>query len=416
MKDAYSFDADEVAAAKSYEIAKKAYMRIFRRLGLKFRAVEADTGSIGGNFSHEFMVLAETGEDTIVFCAECSFASNIERAGISHTCRPDMRVCPEPEKVPTPNAHTVDEVSTLLGLPSSSVVKTLIYLADGAPIAVLVRGDRELNEAKLRNFLDASEVALAPGGLVEELTKAPLGFAGPMNLDIPVYADNELMNGCDYVTGANSPDEHILHVSLDRDVKITAYADLRNIAPDDQCPRCGGSIDFKRGIEVGHIFMLGKKYSEPMGASFLGSGGRETPFVMGCYGIGISRIAAAAIEQNFDDDGILFPPSISPADCILINLDPKNPQVTETAENIYRLLEEKNVTVLYDDREERPGIKFKDADLLGMPIQLIIGRRGLERGVVEYKNRKTGEKGELKLATLGEEYLALVKKVAASWE
>lgn len=416
MKDAYSFDIDERHATESYELMKAAYLRIFGRLCLKFRPVEADTGSIGGSFSHEFMVLADTGEDTIVFCNDCDFAANVERAGINSDSEKIPHHCDNPVTVSTPGIHTVEQVSKFLGIPKTSIIKTIIYTVGCRNIAVLVRGDREVNEAKLRNFLGAAETTLANAETVADVTGAPVGFAGPINIDIPIYADNELQYGTDYVTGANSADSHMMHVDLERDATITSYADLRNIEQDDQCPQCGGKLTFKRGIEVGHIFMLGEKYSRPMDASFLNADGCEHTFVMGCYGIGISRIAAAAIEQNHDEKGIIFPPSISPADCLLINLDPRNARVTEAANHVYEQLRRAGADILFDDRDERPGIKFNDADLLGIPIQLIVGKRGLERGIVEYKNRKTGVKGEISLNELVRQYLYLYQNVRLDWE
>lgn len=416
MKDAYSFDVDEQAARQSYEVIKKAYMRIFSRLGLKFRAVEADTGSIGGNFSHEFMVLADAGEDTIAFCDACSFASNIERAEIKHETMVGREHSPLPEKVPTPHAHTVDQVSTFLDVAPSSVIKTMIYLADGSPVAVLVRGDREVNESKLKKFLNLEELSLADAATVEHVTGSAVGYAGPIGLNIPVYADQELEGGCEYITGANSQGFHMRHVDIARDVNVTAFADLRTIAAGDCCPRCGASISFRRGIEVGHIFMLGQKYSGPMHAVFLNAEGEEQTAVMGCYGIGISRIAAAAIEQNHDDNGIIFPPAIAPADCVLLNLDPRSPEVSAVADKLYERLRSLGFSVLYDDRDERPGVKFKDADLLGIPVQLILGKKSLNRNRIEFKVRSDGNKGEFPLDNFFTSFEDLMNEVKRQWE
>lgn len=416
MKDAYSFDADNAGAETSYKLMYDAYSRIFKRLGLRFRPVEADTGSIGGNFSHEFMVLADTGEDTIAFCHDCDFAANVERAEVSWHGTVRQEACPAHEQVSTPDAHTVDEVTSMLGVTADRLVKTMLFVVDGDPVAVLVRGDREVNDIKLKNLLKAQDVMLADAATVERLTCAPVGFAGPVGLDVPVYADLELQGATDYVTGANAADAHLLHVDLERDAQITAWADLRTITPEDVCPRCGGTITLTRGIEVGHVFMLGLKYSESMHAAFLDEQGKEQLMIMGCYGIGVSRVAASAIEQNHDENGIVFPPPMAPFDCILLNLDPKDAAVTARAEEIYAMLRESGLDVLLDDREERPGVKFKDADLLGIPMQLILGGKGLARGVLECKDRRTGKKGELPLEDLAHSFADWAASVRQGWE
>lgn len=395
MKDAYSFDADIPGAEESYKLMFDAYMRVFTRLGLSFRAVEADTGSIGGNFSHEFMVLADTGEDTIAVCGECDYAANIERAEVVHNGLPCTDACPDVQKVSTPGAHTVRDVAAMLKVPESKLVKTMLFNVDGETVAVLVRGDREANESKIKKMLKAVNVELASQPAVEALTQAPLGFAGPVGLKMPIYADNELLAGTNYVTGANEGDAHLVHVDLRRDANITAWGDLRNITTEDPCPRCGGPISLVRGIEVGHVFMLGIKYSEPMHAFFLDENGKEKCMVSGCYGIGISRVAAAAIEQNHDERGIVFPPEISPYSCMLINLDPRDATVSRFVDELYHSLQAIGEEVLLDDRQERPGVKFNDADLLGFPMQIIVGSRGLSRGIVECKDRRSGEKKEI---------------------
>lgn len=416
MKDAYSFDADLAGAEKSYKAMHAAYKRVFERLGLRFRAVEADTGSIGGNFSHEFMVLADTGEDTIAFCHDCDYAANVERAEVVWKGSPANHDCPPLEKVATPDAHSVEQVAALLKAPASSVVKTMLFTVDGKSVAVLVRGDRAVNDIKLKNLLKAEVVELAGAAQVEAVTRAPLGFAGPVGLDIPIYADLELQGGTDYVTGANAADAHYRHTDLRRDAKVTAWADLRAITPEDACPRCGGRIELTRGIEVGHIFMLGLKYSQAMHAAFLDENGREQLMIMGCYGIGVSRVAAAAIEQNHDENGIVFPPPLAPFACILLNLDPRSAEVNAKAEEIYAMLMEMGVDVLLDDREERPGVKFKDADLLGVPMQLVVGGKGLARGIVECKDRRSGEKGELAVDKLAAQFTAWAAAVRQGWE
>ena len=320
-----------------------------------------------------------------------------------------------PDRVATPGAHTVLEVSALLGVPPEQVVKTMLYVADGRVVAVLVRGDREVNEIKLRKLLGAQNVALADASLVESLTRAPVGFAGPVGLEAPIYADAELQGSTDYVTGANAADAHLRHVDLMRDAAVEAWADLRNIAATDVCPRCGGDIELTRGIEVGHIFMLGLRYSEAMRAVFLDENGTENPMIMGCYGIGISRVAAAAIEQNHDAHGIVFPPPVAPFDCILLNLDPADAEVTRQAEKIYARLLENGVDVLLDDRNERPGVKFKDADLLGIPMQIILGARGLARGIVECKDRRSAAKEAFSIDAFEGDFLKWAGSVREGW-
>ncbi len=415
MKDAYSFDASKEGAEDSYKRMFNAYQRIFSRLGLKFRPVEADTGSIGGNFSHEFMVLADTGEDTIVFCHDCDFAANVERADIAWKEPLNVPDCPPYEEVATPATHSADAVAKLLQVPLTNIVKTMIYVADGKPVAVLVRGDREVNEIKVKHLLGVTDVDLASAEVVTKVTQAPVGFAGPVNLSIPVYADNELRGGNDYVTGANKGDAHFLHVDLRRDVTVVQWSDLRAIAEDDVCPRCGGQISLTRGIEVGHVFMLGLKYSESMRATFLDEQGKEQFMIMGCYGIGVSRVAAAALEQNNDDGGAVFPPPLAPMDCILLNLDPKNDKVSQKVEEIYQFLLGNGADTLLDDRDERPGVKFKDADLLGIPLQLVIGGKSLDKGIVEAKDRRTGEKTELPLANFAAAFQEWRARVYEGW-
>ena len=303
----------------------------------------------------------------------------------------------------------------MLGISPKELVKTMLFSVDGETVAVLVRGDREVNPVKLKNLLKAQEVELANSAAVEALTQAPLGFAGPVGLRLPIYADLELQGATNYVTGANKGDTHLVHVDLNRDASITAWADLREVIEGDVCPRCGGRLTLTRGIEVGHIFMLGLKYSSSMHAAFLDENGKEKLMIMGCYGIGVSRVAAAAIEQNHDDGGIVFPPPVAPFDCILLNLDPRDGKVTAEAEALYAILEKRGVDTLLDDREERPGVKFKDADLLGIPLQLVLGGKSLARGVVEAKDRASGQKTELPLAGFAEAFAAWAETVRQAW-
>ena len=416
MKDAYSFDKDDDGAGRSYQEMYDAYGRIFSRLGLTFRAVEADTGAIGGSYSHEFMVLADTGEDVIAVCTECSYAANMEKAAA--VCRtPDCSdACDPVVEVPTPGRHTVEEVAAFLNLPEQRIVKTMLYLADGEPVAALVRGDRVLNETKLKNHLDVQELTMAPPDTVQEITGAPVGFAGPVGLSVKrVVADLELRSATDWVTGANKGDTHLLHVDLRRDVGLDGFADLRNVTLEDVCPKCGSPISLPRGIEVGHVFKLGTKYSKAMDAVFLDENGREQLMIMGCYGIGVSRIVAAAIEQNHDKDGIVFPPPIAPYEAAVLALNAKDETVLGQAEKVYDAVRELGVDCLLDDRDERPGFKFKDADLLGFPLQLVVGAKGIQNGVVEVKDRRSGERGELPLDGFSAAFAAWREKVWQGW-
>lgn len=416
MKDAYSFDKDQAGVDLSYRKMFDAYMRIFTRMGLKFRAVEADTGSIGGNFSHEFMVLADTGEDTIAACTACDYAANVERAEVIWKGTVCTECCPATEEVSTPKCHSVSEVCAFMQVAPTALIKTLLFAVDGAPVAVLVRGDREVNDIKLKNLLHASTVELASPEQVVAWTGSPVGYAGPVGLKVPhIYADNELQGATDWVTGANKGDTHLRHVDLQRDATITAYADLRAITATDPCPHCGERIELPKGIEVGHVFKLGTKYSEAMKATFLDENGKEQVMIMGCYGIGVSRVVAACIEQNNDEHGIVFPPALAPYEVMLLNLDVKNAEVCAKVDEIYAALKEARMDVLLDDREERPGIKFKDADLIGSPIQLVVGAKSLARGVIEAKDRRTGAKVELAVDTFWQDFMALKTQIWASW-
>jgi len=416
MKDGYSFDKDEAGAEASYWAMYKAYSRIFERLGLKFRAVSADSGAIGGSFSHEFMVLAETGEDTIVACPACDYGANLEKAETACDTPRDASSCPAAASVATPGVHTVEEVAAFLKVPPARIVKTLLYIADGKPVAALVRGDRELNEVKFKNLLGAIELRLAAPEEVTAITKAPVGFAGPVALDVvSIHADLELAPVKDLICGANAADAHIEHLDLERDAKITAYADLRQVAPGDVCPKCGAPLTFTKGIEVGHVFKLGLKYSKALNATFLDEAGKEQFMIMGCYGIGVSRIVAACIEQNNDEHGIVFPPPMAPFEVVLVHLNPKDEAANAKAEEIYAALTAAGIETLLDDRDERPGVKFKDADLMGFPLQLTLGGKGLARGIVETKDRRTGEKGEVPLEGFLPAFQAWRATVHAGW-
>jgi len=395
MKDAYSFDADEAGAAESYGRMHKAYSRIFERCGLAFRAVEADTGTIGGSFSHEFMVLADTGEDQVISCTSCQYAANLEKAEVSPVSNPAADPALSPLKeVATPDVRTIEEVAAFLSLPPGRLVKTMIFIADGSPLAALVRGDHEINLAKLKTFIGAQSIEMAPPAAIEDVTGAPVGFAGPLGLKIRTVADNALRYMANYVTGGNRKDCHLINVNHGRDYSLNEFGDMRIITPDDSCPRCGAEIEFKRGIEVGHIFKLGTKYSMAMKASFLDDRGRELPFIMGCYGIGVGRTLASAIEQNHDEKGIVFPLPLAPFQVVLLPLQMHDSHVVETSEGIYRDLASRGVEVIMDDRDERPGVKFNDADLVGIPLRVTVGAKSLKSGRIELKARRE-ENGSL---------------------
>jgi len=392
MKDAYSFDADEKGADASYEKMYQAYRRIFERCGLKFRAVEADTGSIGGNWSHEFMVLAESGEDAIVSCNSCDYAANVEKAESRLVESPEHCEARPLEKVHTPARKSIQEVSDFLQIPAAATVKMLVVMADNKPIAVLLRGDHDLNEIKLKKVIGCAELEMATDEVIAKATNAPVGFLGPIGQKIRTIADMTVKGMKNFVCGANEIDFHLKNVNHDRDFSVAEYADIRNVTHGDPCPRCsGGILEMWRGIEVGHVFKLGMKYSKALNATFLDPDGKEQIVFMGCYGIGIGRTVASCIEQNHDQNGIIFPIPIAPFQCIISALNPKDDAVRGAAEDIYAKLLHLGVEVLYDDRDERPGVKFKDADLIGIPLRIVVGAKNLVEGKVELKERRSGD-------------------------
>jgi prolyl-tRNA synthetase len=399
MKDGYSFDADQDGAEATYRAMEAAYHRIFTRMGLTFRAVEADTGQIGGSFSHEFMVLADNGEDDVIYCTTCDYAANREKAE-ARLATPEARDTPALETVDTPGAHSVEDVAKRLETAPERLIKTLIFAGPEGPVAVLIRGDREVNPVKLLNHLGAAdEVPLAADAETTRVTGAPVGFAGPVGLEgVRIVADASVAGLTDAVTGANRADAHHVHVLPGRDFPLDETADLDSAGAGDGCPRCeGGTLAVRRGIEVGQVFMLGTKYSAPMQATFLDAEGRSRPFVMGCYGIGVGRSLAAAIEQNHDDKGIVWPMALAPYHAVVVAMNMKSDPVREAAEALYRELAAAGVEALYDDRPERAGVKLTDAELLGIPLVLIVGDRGVGNGVCELKARATGATREVPL-------------------
>jgi len=398
MKDAYSFHVDERDAEREYRKMYETYQRIFTRCSLAFRAVEADTGNIGGSLSHEFQVLTETGEDALVACDSCDYAANVEQA-VARAPADPQTASEQRKRVPTPGRHTIAEVSSFLGVPANRLVKTLIYLGDGKPIAVLVRGDREVNEIKLRKALEITELLLATDATVREVTGAPVGFAGPVGLKIPIYCDLEVQALADFVVGANEADAHLKGVNVESDFTPTASGDYRMAAGGDRCARCAdGHLHAHRGIEVGQVFFLGSKYSKPMGVTFLDVDGLEKPAQMGCYGIGVTRIVAAAIEQSHDKDGIIWPVPLAPYEVAVLELQQDDDNVIATSKRLYEELTAAGIDVLYDDRDERAGVKFKDADLIGIPFRIAIGRKSVAEGVVELKRRSGSEVRKIRIA------------------
>jgi len=397
MKDAYSFHVDVKDAQREYKKMYETYQRIFTRCGLAFRAVEADTGNIGGSLSHEFQVLTETGEDALVACDNCDYAANVEEA-VARAPKAEPKPTAEKTRVATPGKHSIADVSAFLNVPPDKLVKTLIYLADGKPVAVLVRGDRDVNEIKLKKALSANQVVLATDAAVKEVTGAPVGFAGPVGLKVPIYCDVEICALSDFVVGANEADAHLTGVNIERDFTPTACGDYRAAAAGDACARCDkGHLKAYRGIEVGQVFFLGTKYSKPMGVTFLDAEGKDTPAEMGCYGIGVTRIVAAAIEQSHDKDGIVWPVPLAPYEVAVLDLQQDDQAVVSTATRIYDELTAAGIEVLYDDRNERAGVKFKDADLIGLPFRIAVGKKGLAEGVVEVKRRNGTEVRKMKI-------------------
>jgi prolyl-tRNA synthetase len=390
MKDAYSFDVDDEAAEVSYRKMFDAYNRIFERCGLEFRCVEADSGAIGGSFSHEFMVLADTGEDTIAVCNECNWAANLEKAEVKMRDRPAGFEQREMVKVETPGKRKAQSVCEFLGIGPDQLVKTLVLLADGEPVAVLLRGDRELEEVKLKNYLGAADIRPADDKEIFDATGVPSGYLGPINSKIRLLADQEVPAMVNLTVGANEKNYHLQNVNFGRDFEVTEVADFRQLTKDDPCPFCGSAIRLVEGIEVGHIFKLGTSYSESMNAYYQDRDGNERPLVMGCYGIGVSRVVAAAIEQNHDDNGIIFPVPLAPYQVTVLNLGLNDPEVSAAAERIYEQLSEAGIDTFIDDRDERPGIKFKDADLLGFPFRITVGKRFKEKAMVEIRCRQDG--------------------------
>ena len=407
MKDLYSFDADEAGLDESYDRMTRAYQNIYARCGVPAALVEADSGAIGGKESHEFMVISATGEDELVLCPQCSYSANTEKAQFSKAKDVILtlnevkgkNLLPR-EEIATPEKESIDEVAEFVGVPTEQTLKAVFYVADGEFVFVAIRGDLEVNETKLRNTLKCAELRLATE---TEVTEAGIvaGFASPIGLKgVKVVADDSITQGANFIAGANKPGYHFKNVNYPRDFAVDILADIALAHQGDRCPKCGGELSLARGIEVGHIFKLGTFISEKLGASFLGQDGISRPAVMGCYGIGLGRLLAAIVEQNHDDRGITWPLSVAPYQVYLCPLQMNNPEVASTAEKACRRLESARIAVLYDDRDESPGVKFNDADLLGIPLRLTISPRTLKSQSIEAKWRTEKETSLLPLEKL----------------
>ncbi len=394
MKDAYSFDTTWEGLAKSYKKMYEAYVRIFKRCGLNFRAVEADAGAIGGEGgTHEFMALADMGEDTIATCTRCGYSANLEKAHSAAERITSTEVKSDQfEKIHTPGVRTIEQLTRYLQTESRKIIKTLIYAVDGKPAAVLVRGDHEVNEVKLKNYLGSENIQLADAQAALAATGAPIGFAGPIGLKIPVLVDTAVAHMQTAIAGANEAGYHLQNVVPDRDFPVEQIGDFRNVIEGDACPHCSeGMLQLLKGIEVGHVFKLGTKYSEALGARFLDPGGKEQPVIMGCYGIGVSRILSAVVEQNHDDRGMIWPSAIAPYLVHIIPVSIKDETQMHMAEELYNGLRNYGIEVLIDDRDERAGVKFNDSELMGIPIRVVVGKHAVN-GNVEYVERRNSQK------------------------
>lgn len=392
MKDLYSFDKDEAGLDVSYQKMYDAYTAIFTRCGLKFRPVEADSGAIGGSDTHEFMVIADSGEAEIVYCPECEYAANVEIA----PCVPSdngEEPAKNMEKISTPGQTTIEQVSQFLQVPAQKLIKTLFYQADDEIIAVLVRGDRTINEIKLQRVHPSLTLEMASAQQIKEVTGCEPGYVGPLKLgkQIKIYADHEIKTMVNGVCGANEENYHYINVQPERDFPGTTYADLRLIEKGETCPKCQAVLNWARGIEVGQVFKLGTKYSEALNAKYVDENGKDNLMVMGCYGIGVSRTLAATVEQNYDEHGIIWPMSIAPYQVVVVPVKVQDPEIWQGAQTLYEELQKAGVEVVLDDRDERAGVKFKDADLIGYPIRLTIGKKYASEELVEVKLRKDSE-------------------------
>jgi prolyl-tRNA synthetase len=410
MKDAYSFHVDEVDLERYYKIMFDAYTNICKKCGFRFCVVEAVSGVIGGHFSHEFMILTETGEEEITWC-DCGYGANSEKTEcLPVSSHPKEEFLPLEEAL-TSNIRVVDDVIKFLKTSPKKFIKTMFYKADDSPIVVLIRGDHEVNEIKLKILLDADDIVLADEQIVVSITNSPLGFAGPVGLKgVKIIADLSVVKISNAITGANRKNYHFKNVNYNRDYSADIVADIRKVTNKDICPKCKKeNLRFSKGIEVGHIFKLGTKYSKPMKATYLDTNGKKNLIVMGCYGIGVTRILAATIEQSYDDNGIIWTDNMAPFNVVVIPVNYADAKIKETTDRLYKELTAKDIDVLVDDRDERAGIKFKDADLIGIPYRITIGEKNLEKGRVELKARKDDKEGAKLLSP--QEALSKIMKI-----
>ena len=411
MKDAYSFDMDEKGLAGSYEIMYEAYRRIFDRCGVDYVVVEAESGAMGGGASHEFMVPSEVGVAQYVECRGCGYAANVERAEIPPPGVAPARSDAKLKEVETPGCKTIEQVSDFLGAEPARMIKTLIYLADSQPVAALVRGDHEINESKLARALGAGRLELADEQTIEKVSGAPVGFAGPVGMSgVKMVADYAVACMGEGVTGANRKDAHLVGVVPGRDFEADQQADIRAVTAGDACPRCGADITLADGIEIGHVFKLGTKYSAALGATYHDADGNLKPYVMGCYGIGVNRILAAVAECRSDKHGMVWNAEIAPYQVDVIPLDSENARIQEAAEKAYAALKEAGVDVILDDRQEQPGVKFNDADLIGFPLRVILGKGYLKTGRLELQVRRDGSSTEVEPDSLSDAVREALRK------
>jgi len=413
MKDLYSFDADEAGLDESYQKMCHAYRNIYARLDLPAMMVEADSGAIGGKDSHEFMVITETGEDEVIYCSNCDYAANVDKAQFAKTRTNAESLLPL-EEIATPETKTIEEVADFVGMPTSQTLKAVFYFVDGEFIFAIIRGDLEVNETKLRNALKCSELRLATEGEVNEIGLVA-GFASPIGVKgVKVVADDSITSGSNFVVGANKPGYHFRNANYPRDFQVDLITDIALARPGDSCPKCQGKLSLARGIEVGHVFKLGTFISERFGASFLDNDGKSRPIVMGSYGIGLGRLLAAIVEQNHDDKGIIWPLCVAPYQVYLCPLNLDKSAVLPTAERIYQELQKEGIAVLFDDRDDSPGVKFNDADLLGIPLRLTLSPRTLQSQSVEAKWRTEKEAGLLPLENLMVQLKKLLDETVSS--
>lgn len=409
MKDAYSFDRDETGLDRSYQKMSKAYENIFKRAGIRYQVVAADPGMMGGKVSQEFMVASPYGEDRVVQCGKCRTLASLDIAGRAKpkeiSTKPSSK---KPEPFKTPDLKTIEEIAAHFGIPSDKLVKTLIYLGDDKPIAAVLGGKSELNEGKLRRLAKVQTLRMAAPQEIEKITGAPLGFSGPVGLKAEIFVDWEVCGKSDFVVGANRKDCHLKGVNFDRDFKAAAVGDLRFAQEGDLCPACGETLKIITTMEIGHIFKLGTRYSEPLEAFFIDESGRRKPAVMGCYGIGVNRTMAAIVEENQDERGIKWPVEVAPFAVHLITVNAADDFTRQFCEKIYEELKQAGIETLYDDRNERAGVKFNDADLLGIPYQIIFGERNLKVGVVDVKSRRDGNSQLVKLEEVTRHLLKLL--------